>query len=218
MRDNNNTERWFEHRRSKACVNSKAAGQSFITAWAGAVVKKPAPVTPKLAAKAKTTSEPALSKYACPGIGFRQDSRIPRYLQRTVVPCGGAPRREVLKKKIIEDLTPKAHRRLTVKQLQLRILSTEHAQALWFNNHITLTLSSPRCQKFGALSSDGGDILPCVECNGLLRLKVLKNALSKLPTKKGNEKYTPIVYRNPVIGEAWMRHRDIQELMEMVRH
>ncbi|OSC97160.1 hypothetical protein PYCCODRAFT_1440446 [Trametes coccinea BRFM310] len=214
MRSANDTERWREHRRSKRCVDAKGS-QQFITQFFRRGPPAPVESSP---ARTKRPGSSGTSAAACPGLSFSQDARIPDYLSRTVVPSGGAPRRDVLRLEIIRDhARARATRgKLSQKQLTLRVLAQERAQAKWLNHHTTGTVTAAKCQKVARISANG-DISPCSECTKLLRLKTFTNALRKRRPKVENAKYTPKAYRNPVAGEAYLRHRDVQGLMEMVR-
>ncbi len=204
MRADNNTERWKEHRRSDHCKKAKS-GQNFLTSF----FRRVSPT--EAASKA-----PKTSSGACPGLSYVQDSRIPQYLSRTVVPSGGAPRRDVLRAEILHD-----HKRLrrksklSPKQLHARVLAAERAQAKWLNHHTSGTVSSSKCHKRG-LVSPSGQVQPCTECMKILRLKIFRNALRKPAPKRGHAKFTPVAYRDPVGGQSYLRHIDVQELMEMV--
>ncbi|KAM5544147.1 hypothetical protein V8D89_002196 [Ganoderma adspersum] len=185
MRKNNDTLRWKEHRHR-----------------------------PGTAQKHQPRSNPVPGP-PCPGLGFVQDERIPKYLARTVVPCGGARRRDILKAEVLRAHARTGRRKqLSLKQLNLCVLAAERAEAQWFNHHTTGTVTSSECQRRGHLSSSG-DILPCSDCMKVLKLKLFMNALRKAPPQRGYAKFTPKAYRNPVVGEAYLRHRDVQELMEM---
>lgn len=85
------------------------------------------------------------------------------------------------------------------------------------NYHATGVVTSAKCQKQGNLSPSG-EVLPCSDCNKILRLKIFKNALRKPAPAPQNAKFTPRSYCNPVAGEAFLRHEDVQELMQMVSH
>lgn len=203
MRAENDTERWREHRRSGRCRNAKG-GQSFITQF----FRNQPP--------AKTTSSTKVVSTSCPGLSYAQDPRIPRYLARTPVPSGGAPRREVLRLQVLHEYARTRNRnKLSPKQIQSRVLAQERSQARWLNYHANGVVTSAKCQKKGKLSPSG-EVLPCSDCNKILRLKIFKNALRKPAPAPRNAKFTPWSYWNPVAGEAYLRHEDVQELMEMV--
>ncbi|KAH9900735.1 hypothetical protein C8Q73DRAFT_216179 [Cubamyces lactineus] len=205
MRIPNDTERWKEHRRSKRCQSAKG-DQQFLTKFF-----KPSP-------SATATSQHSKPRaIACPGLGHAQDSRIPKYLARTPVPSGGAPRRDVLHRQVLNDYARLRTRRVkpTSKQIRSRVLAQERALCKWVNHHTTGVVTSAKCEKRGRLSPEG-KVLPCHECLKILRLKIFRNALRKPAPPRGRAKFTPKDYRNPVAGEAYLRHKDVQELMEMV--
>ena len=209
MRTDNNTERWKEHRESTSCKTSKkGAGQTFLTSF---VMSRKNPGSSLVVPRKLQVMTGSVE---CPGCGFAQDERIPQMLRRTVVSCGGGPRRDVLRRQVEDDMKQNDFK-LTAKQIELRVLTAERAQAQWINHHSTVTVSSPNCEKFGQVSPTGA-VLPCVACQNVLKLKLFRNALRKNAPEKGMAKYTPNVYRNDIIAEAALRHKDVQELLEMV--
>lgn len=206
MRKVNDISRWKEHRRANKCRSAKG-GQAFITNFFQ---------TRQSVAAAHSSASKASPSTACPGLGFSQDPRIPAYLARTAVETGGAPRREVLKQEVMRDHTrSRSRNKLSPKQLATRVLAQERAQAKWLNHPTNGVVTSAHCQKRGQLSPSG-ELLPCSSCLKLLRLKTFRNALRKPAPAPGRSKYMPKAYRNPVTGETYLRHRDVQELMEMV--
>lgn len=205
MRVANDTARWKEHRLGRKCRNAKG-GQAFITNF----FKTQQSVA---AAARKPKASPSL---ACPGLGFTQDPRIPAYLARTAVESGGAPRREVLRDEVLRDHTrSRSRNKLSPKQLVTRILAQERAQAKWLNHPVNGVVTSVKCQRRGRLSPSG-DVLPCSECLKLKHFKIFLNALRKPAPAAGRAKFTPKWYQNPVTGETYLKHQDVQELMEMV--
>ncbi|KAK7686046.1 hypothetical protein QCA50_010858 [Cerrena zonata] len=73
---------------------------------------------------------------------------------------------------------------------------------------------SPTCLKRGFVSF-GGIISCCARCYALLRLKTFCNALYHTPCEVPNAKFTPKSYRNPLMGEAFLRHQDVYHLFMM---
>lgn len=134
------------------------------------------------------------------------------------MPNGGAPHQSILKNQLLvaNRQNHRRHHKLSVKELENQIKAAEHAQALWSNNHYAGVVYSIKCTSRATLGYDGSTVTPCDECMKLLHLKVFRNALRRLPPKKGNWKFTPKRYRNQLLGEAYMRHTDVQEFMEKV--
>ncbi|OJT08909.1 hypothetical protein TRAPUB_192 [Trametes pubescens] len=131
-------------------------------------------------------------------------------------PFRGPPRREVLRLQVLDEYSRTRNRnKLSPKQIQSRVLAQERSQARWLNYHANGVVTSAKCQKKGK-PSPSGEVLPCSDCNKILRLKIFKNALRKPAPAPRKAKFTPWSYRNPVVGEAYLRHEDVQELMEMV--
>lgn len=152
----------------------------------------------------------------CPGLGHREDYRIPRYLSRTSVLSGGAPPRYKLLQQF-KCARRSARKTPTRDQLNRKVLAAERAQALWLNQHTTVTVYSTRCTKEGTVSPHG-DLLPCINCYGLLRVKTFRNSLWKKGATKNKDKYTPRSYRNPLAGKSYMRHEDVKEFCELVSY
>ncbi|OJT05301.1 hypothetical protein TRAPUB_3891 [Trametes pubescens] len=202
MRTPNDTERWKEHHLSRKCRNAKG-NQAFIKNFF------------QTQQSVKAAQLKAITSVACPGLGFLQDPRIPVYLARTAVESGGAPRREVLKLDILQDHTrSRSRNKLSPKQIHTHVLVQERAQAKWLNHPTNGVVTSVKCQKRGRVSSSG-EVIPCSECNKLTHFKIFLNALRKPTPAPGRAKFTPKAFRNPVTGETYLRHCDVQELMEM---
>ncbi len=207
MRAENNTERWTSHRKGKKCRLAKRANETFITGF----------FTGR-SSSGSTPHQPPPPKHtvACPGLGHAQNERIPKYLARTVVASGGARRREVIRDELLSQHAKSRRKgKLTKQQIRDRVLAAERAEAKWINHHHTGTVSSPKCNKRAQISASG-EVLPCTACRKLKGLKLFQNAIRKRAPRKGRGKYVPEAFRNPVAGEAYLRHVDVQELMEMV--
>lgn len=96
------------------------------------------------------------------------------------------------------------------------VLAAELREAKWVNNHMAQSISSPVCQKTAFVSSSGL-VRPCYECASILKIKMFKVALKRPIPPPGKSKYTPNIYRDPITGEAFSRHKDVEELVNMVR-
>ncbi|KAH9943952.1 hypothetical protein B0H21DRAFT_469767 [Amylocystis lapponica] len=201
-RNDNDLERFKDHRKGKTCNKKKGIQPSLSRFFAVAQSAD------------KSNTHPIKAKPSpCPGLSYNDHPRIPSYLARTVVLSGGAPPRHKLKAEILMNHHRVSQGRLTKKQLTKRILAAERVHAIWLNHHTIGAVFSPKCKKFTQTS---GDILhACEECMKVLRCKTFRTALRRTMPRKGNSKFTPKAYRNPVAGEAYLRHRDVQELMEM---
>jgi hypothetical protein len=122
----------------------------------------------------------------------------------------------VLKELIAREYRAQRRRhRLTAKELKLRVLTSERAQAKWLNEHNLGSVFSPKCH--GKAIVEEGNPKPCSYCLQVLRFKTFRTAIRRKPPNKGKGKFTPKAFRNEVIGQAYMRHCDVQELMEEVR-
>lgn len=144
----------------------------------------------------------------CPGLTGLDDPRIIVYLSRTACSTGGAPPYHVLKTAIIKR-TPD----VSDSELEKRIHAEEYHQARWINKHDVLAIYSPNCLKTGFVSFDGITGC-CIVCRFLLKLKTLQNALRRPPPEK--PKHTPKRYRNEVLGECYLRHADVHDLVMRV--
>jgi hypothetical protein len=196
-------ERFREHRKSRKCKNG-AGDQPSLAFFFGKAVKNVA-------------NNPEPSPVPCPGLGHAQDSRITRYLTRTVMPTGGAPNWTRLKRHILFVNSQRSrHRRISASELESQIRSAQRAQAAWLNDHHAGVVYSAKCNSRGVLGDGGSVIIPCDECRQILRLKIFQNALRRPTPNKHNWKFTPKQYRNELLGKAYMRHIDVQEFMEEV--
>lgn len=198
-RSDSDLERFKEHRKSKSCK----AGSSNQPSIEHFFTVASCPV------KCSATKKP------CPGLRDVDHPLISQYLSRTVVSSGGAPPRPVLKQLIIREHRHQLRRRkLTRKELKLRVLTSERAQAKWLNEHNLGSVFSPKCHR--ECNEKDGNPMPCTSCLQILRFKSFRNAVRRKLPKRGNAKFTPKAFRNEVLGQAYMRHRDVQELMEEV--
>jgi hypothetical protein len=193
-------ERFKEHRKSQKCGGS-AGNQPSLMKFFGA-------------ASSNNTCPTSDLSVACPGLGHQQDAHIPRYLSRTVMPGGGAPHCSALKQQILAS--HRRFRKLSRKELRSRIRSAERAQAIWANDHSAGAVFSTKCTSQGIVGHKLSVVMPCYECRKILRLRIFRNALRRLPPQKGNWKYIPKEYRSELLGKAYMCHIDVQEFMEEV--
>jgi hypothetical protein len=202
QRNIGSTERFVEHRKSKKCTGFKGKSlERKMTAFFTPGTLASSTLKSKPEAKASATA----SGYSpCPGIGERQDSRILEYLTRTPVAHGGGPPREKLLNKI-KEIQPD----LSVTQLEKAVKAESETAALWQNWHMSQTVRSSSCTHTGTWDSHG-NLNPCIACMGLLKLKTFKNALQRGPGDPLTAKFTPTIWRNPLIGEAYARHRDVK--------
>lgn len=54
----------------------------------------------------------------------------------------------------------------------------------------------------------------CADCQLIPEIKTFQNALRR---EEGQAKFTPHEYRNKLLGEAHLKHRDVLELLNHVR-
>ena len=146
----------------------------------------------------------------CPGLTHLDHPRVPIYLARCSLPCGGAPPRHILRARILRAIPT-----VESERLERLVFSAERKEARWINNHMSSAIVSPKCTGKGFVSSDG-IISCCGTCIQLLHLKTLQNALNRIPCEPRKAKYTPKAFRNPLLGEAFSRHEDVYELVMMV--
>ncbi|TFY77278.1 hypothetical protein EWM64_g6734 [Hericium alpestre] len=207
VRYKNSMDRFKEHRQLKRCQATKIDQPSLSVFF-----PKSSPAKPK--------SEPS---HPCPGLGYTTDPHITIYLTRTAAPCGGVPHRSTLKVQVLRQAArmpphPGLSKRCNVlkpEALQKRILAAERAQAKWINDHFIGAVFSAKCLHHAAPSLDSRLISPCAACISILGLKVFRNALRRPMPFRKNAKFTPKTYRNELLGKAFQRHTDVQELMEM---
>ncbi len=217
MRVANQVDRFESHRGGKKCLDGDEVpinpGQTFLSGWLSK-----APPGIKISTS-RTEVRTLAAEVACPGIGFDNNPRIPPYLRRTVVPSGGAPRREVLTLEVLRQHKQTSGEgdvhALTAKEVKDRVLAAERTQARWLNHHTTGTVTSPFCLRRAQISRTG-EICPCAKCLGVLRLKVFRTAIKKRPPKPGRSIHTPKGYRNEVVGASFFRFLDVEVLLTMV--
>lgn len=200
MGKKNNILRFKEHRKSAHCARGKN-DQPFISSFFGGVA-------------VNQRAKPKISNPACPGLKAHNHSRIPYYLSRTVMSHGGARHRSAIEKSILAAHPNHRYRKRTDKQIYGLIMAAERAESGWSNDHIVGAVFSTVCDKEGQVVK--GVIIPCLSCRKVLKLKVFKNALRHPVPDVGKYKYTPRAFRNELLGKAYSRHNDVQELMEMV--
>lgn len=121
---------------------------------------------------------------------------------------GGGPPYHVLKARILAS-TPN----ISSKRLEKSICDAEYHKARWINHHDSLAVYSPNCTKQGFVSFSG-IIGSCIACSLVLHLKTFQNALRHTPSLK--QKHTPKRYRNEVLGECFLRHIDVYDLVMLV--
>lgn len=210
-RRNNDMERWRDHRKSMRCQKSPLCKQTTLTAFAATASTRTETAT--------SVSHVAhnLKPFPCPRLTYREEPQIVKYLGRTQRSCGGAPRREVLIKQVMEAFShrPRHKEPPTEKEIQKAVREAEYAQARWYNNSYGGFVRSAKCLQQGVVQVSG-DIFPCGQCKELQRVQIFRNALSKKPPSAKNAKYTPKVMLDEIGGQAFMMHRDVKELMTMV--
>ncbi|KAI0059300.1 hypothetical protein BV25DRAFT_1809175 [Artomyces pyxidatus] len=135
---------------------------------------------------------------------------------------GGAPPRPVLKKLLLQksprptaSFTSRRGRRRNSANLHAQILAAERAQAKWTNDHFVGAVYSAQCTHLGRAVEGTSLVAPCTPCRMVSRVKTFRNALRRRAPSLKNAKYTPKSYRNELVGKAYARHTDVQELMEM---
>ena len=149
-----------------------------------------------------------IRKFPCPGLTVLDHEKIPIYLARCALPNGGAPPYTVLRARY-QNEDPS----LTTEALERLVVTAQHHEARWFNNHKASAVYSPSCEKRAFVSATGV-IGSCATCLLVLSLKTFMNALNR-PTPK-HPKFTPKRYRNPILGECFLKHTDVYDLVVLV--
>jgi hypothetical protein len=203
-------ERWSDHLKSKAhseAHKQRKTQQTQLFQYQHLPSKEPLAVRPQTG--------------PCPGLGQQDDDRIPRYLERTAVPSGGAPPRWTLRREFEKEHSRlcrdnlRLQKPLTRKQLSRMVVAAERNCALWLNQHATAAVYSTQCTGEGLVSYEG-DLRPCSLCCALLQNRIFRNSLSRKGASKGMWKFTPRSYRNSLAGKSYMRHEDVKEFMKLV--
>jgi hypothetical protein len=121
-----------------------------------------------------------------------------------------------LKKAIAGQACRAGQKALTKTEMHQRALLAEPAQAKWLNEHGIGVIYSTSCTAKGIIGANG-IIIACRKCCQLLKLKSFLNALRRKDPKPENAKFTPKAYRNEVVGDAYLCHKDVKDLVEAVR-
>ncbi|KAJ3922790.1 hypothetical protein F5877DRAFT_32910, partial [Lentinula edodes] len=69
---------------------------------------------------------------------------------------------------------------------------------------------SPTCSKSMRIHASDHDPHICADCQLIPKIKTFQNALRR---EEGQAKFTPHEYRNKLLGEAHLKHRDVLELL-----
>lgn len=206
-RADNYIECFKEHRKSAKCRQSTSNQQSILSYFSGTT-----------SASGKTTAiVPSTPAHLCLGLGYVDDSRILAYLSRPVMLYRGAHHWSILKYTILTDHRQKKGQTKLLKLVLLHCIKAhEHVKAIWVNNHYLSVVFSSKCLG-QSICLPGSDVIkPCQPCKMVLQYQVFCNTLRHPKPKKGKVKFTPKENRNEIVGEAYLRHTDVQELMEMV--
>ena len=203
-------QRFQEHwlRGAKCKKRSSNPIERPITAFFSLVSQKPPPA-PSPPARPVPSPNAITRKFPCPGLTVLDHKKIPVYLARCALPNGGAPPYTVLRARFQSE-DPNS----TPEQLERLIVAAQHHEARWINNHKASAVYSPNCQKHAFVSATGV-IGCCATCLLVLSLKTFVNALNR-PTPK-HPKFTPKRYRNPILGECFLKHTDVYDLVVLVR-
>jgi hypothetical protein len=145
----------------------------------------------------------------CPGLTVSDEGRIPEYLLRSPSCGGGGPCTDSVRAKMYPEV---AFAKLTNLQKDA-IRAAQRQQYQWRNEEDLQRVVSTSCKK-ESLPRPDNTVVPCIDCQNLLKLKSFKKVLSiALPDPK-NLKFTPKVWRDVRAAEKWGSYTGLKPLME----
>ncbi|KZV67782.1 hypothetical protein PENSPDRAFT_610974 [Peniophora sp. CONT] len=202
--------RWREHRATTKCSKHQSSGlrSASLASFFSTPSDTDAPTTPH------STAPPL----PCPGLRRERDTRIDRYLYRSMAAGGGAPSRHSLAFELFAHILSKkrcAWARLT-PQRQRMVLRREEDRFAWRNSRASNAVFSSKCSDVSRSppGTPEQDALPCAECDDLYLLHTFQVALNRSVPDEDNMKYVPTIYRFEELGDIYARIRGVKKLME----
>ncbi|KDQ06022.1 hypothetical protein BOTBODRAFT_121980, partial [Botryobasidium botryosum FD-172 SS1] len=136
-----------------------------------------------------------------------------RYLHRSGVAGGGAPRRS----KLALDQYGCTWKDLDEAQKK-KVVKEESAQYVWINRHDLLAVFSVNCKKHVLTYTDPsacGESQPCDSCADVLDDKRFRNALHRKMPSEDHMRFAPAQYRPELLGTIWSMQTGVRQLVEM---
>lgn len=209
--------RWRQH--VKECGqsamkdNSRANTRSLTSYFGVKAPKNPKKALTATSSGSATPVAPATSgtllMRSCPGLSDADDERIEYYLRRVFVVGGGG----ISIHKIARSLFGKKFMDLTKAEKE-RVWQDQLAGHTWRVDQRQLKVFSTGCLKEVPDTNGPNRILPCAECQNVLRSSKFKKALRKPKRKPENTKYLNKIYCGTTIGELYAECVGLRELIE----
>ncbi|KAA1468573.1 hypothetical protein DENSPDRAFT_814932 [Dentipellis sp. KUC8613] len=207
--------RWKEHRTSAKCTKQRSKGlitkslQSFFSPKT-----TPSTAFTKAGAGSPLQGTVETSKVPCSGLTRDANRLVDKYLRRTAVDGGGAPSRECIAVQLFHRESRLCRWSALTYAERMKVTRREQQLYKWLNKHSLGAVFSTKCAGQASPSPSIPDYAPCTQCLHLLHLHTFQNALNvPLPLDK-NTKFTPKQYRSSALGDLYLRHQGLQELVE----
>lgn len=198
---------WKNHRAGEGCQRNRQKKayrtSSLFTHGFGQAQAKPK--TPL-----QTTTIP------CPGLSRASDPKIDAYLYRSNAAGGGAPSRQVIADQLFGandddhinylDLSPSDKR---------MVLLREETLYKWKNSRAAQAIYAANCEDLITCVA-GQEPTPCSHCCALYRLHSFRVRLNRSIPDEDNMKYVPKVYQDEDLGNIYLRHRGVRNIVELV--
>lgn len=203
-------QRWHEHRSTKLCRKNQQRGlvntsiRNFFS---------PKAKTPSLPTTATPTPAPTPALSPCPGITRESNIKVARYLKRSMGPGGGAPSRTAIAQELFGSDAVYAALLHSEKRAVLR---REESRFKWRNSRSTGAVFSSTCAKNIPTPPGSRRLMPCSECQDLLRLHTFQVQLNKPPAPPSKMKFIPKDRRDGELGEIYLKIKGVRDLVEMV--
>ena len=155
--------------------------------------------------------------------------QVRNYLERTGAHGGGSPSVSSL----AAELFGKKYRKLS-KSRKEQVKMAQCHEWLWRNDHTEGAVYSTKCMKKAGSDSEAHNntasgpstpssstshsnrqLLPCKNCNALLKLKAFKNILRIPRPADENYKHINIEYRNETLASIFGRCTGLREIIEV---
>jgi len=204
MRAVHDVRRWKDHRSTSKCTKNRASGLATRSLFALGF--------------GKSTSQPSTytgtSPLPCPGLSRFTDHRIDRYMSRTSANGGGAPSRRAITAQLFpseaatpwQDLSSKQHR---------AVLRQEESLHVWKISRSTDAIYASKCESTVHVIPSANPC-PCSECDALYSFHTFQVAINRPMPDEANMKYVPKAYRCPELGQIYLKHKGVRELVEKV--
>lgn len=154
----------------------------------------------------------------CPGLRASNHPNIPKYLRDSGPPGGGAPSLQNITKELFPHVAG-GWSDLTLAE-QLLVVGAERAKWKWRSELDLGAVYATDC--LGSVevpdTTEATNTPPCEHCQGVLRLKLFKNALNRKPPKHPeNRKFTTKRTRRGLSGAGEKHLTYTPELHELVQ-